>query len=76
MRNSIVNLLKWLLTMLEADNPTFVRANELVMWADVEYPNVRGERKRHQVINRLATEFPDRSLRYLAYQIEKALQEK
>lgn len=75
MRNYFVSFLQWLLSLMQHEDPAFPRAKQLVTWADAQYTGIRGERKRNQVINKLATEFPDRRLRDLSYLIEKALQE-
>lgn len=76
MRNYLISLLRRLLNLVDREDPQFARAATLVIWADTQFPNVRGERKKHQVLNKLATEFPYRRLRDLSYLIEKALQEK
>jgi hypothetical protein len=76
MRNYLVNALKWLLSVVEVSDEKLSRARTLVTWADAQFPDVVGERKRHQVISKLAVEFPDERLRDLSYLIEKVLQEK
>lgn len=75
MRAFIISLLKALLLKLEVPSPRVARVRELVLWAEAEFPGFRGERLRHQVINKLRDEFPDVKARDLSFEIEQALQE-
>jgi hypothetical protein len=77
MRGKLIAALKWALKIVakEAIDAKLGRASELVRWADVEFAGKSGERKRAQVISKLAHEFPDARLRELALAVEQAVQE-
>jgi hypothetical protein len=75
MRKWIIRALKWALRAAEIADPRVKRAKELVIWADETFKGKSGERKRSQVLSKLAHEFPDVKLKDLAFLIEKAIQE-
>lgn len=81
MKSFILKALKALIVYLEgnpAPDPKLFRVRELVVWADsirLKDKELSGERKRHQVINQLISEFPGVPTRDLSYLIEIVLQE-
>ena len=75
MRKWITRALKWALSIAEVADPRIKKARELVRWAEVEFAGKSGERKRAQVLSRLADEYPDERLRNLSVLIEQAVQE-
>jgi hypothetical protein len=78
MKAFLVKVLMWTLKQVVSPDPRLVRVRELVVWANelrVRDQEVTGERKRHQVLNRLVEEFPDAKRRDLALMIEQVLQE-
>lgn len=73
MKIKIIYWLRRLASWLEGDsNAEFALVKQLVQAADLLI-DVSGEYKRHIVYAQLLKEFPTQSKRYLALQIEKAL---
>jgi hypothetical protein len=77
MREFLIRVTRKLLQLLapETISPQADRVRELVEWANEVHAKLNGERKRHQVLNMLISEFPDVRKRDLAFEIEKVLQE-
>ena len=78
MRKWIIKGLKWALKVVakEAADQYLPRAMDLVKWADVAFDGKSGERKRAQVLSKLAHEHPDARLRELSFAIEQAIRER
>lgn len=76
MRKWISRILKLALMAIEVKDARKERARALVGWADEAFQGKSGERKRAQVLSRLADEYPDARLRDLAFLIEQAIQER
>lgn len=75
MRAWLVKALKWALRKIVKPDPLFEQVKGLVKWADEEFGEIRGGRKRDQVLNRLIDAYPEKRERDLALLIELAIQE-
>lgn len=79
MRKWLILILKRLLNWLEPPppppppDPMFLRAVELVAWANTSIPGASYKEKREEVRRRLQKEFPERKLRKILLTIERAV---